>query len=315
MAANPPLGAYIDYVLPHDVHGPVTLHRARRARRAGALVQQQRPPALAQPGQPGLCAGMGADARATGDHARHAPLRLEPALRRAGPACGGQAGGDGVWAPPGHYTVELTVDGRTLRQPLTVKPDPRVKLTQAAYEREFHLARMVEAEQGARDAGAGPGRAAGARAGRAHRGAGWPQGPARPGGRPARAAWSTCPACRWCTIRATTPARRRVAPTACTRSRATWGRWRAPWTAPTPIPARTCACPRQAVAQPRGCPGELAATDRTIAHGPGRRPATGRPARGGHRQGQALTPPRPCTAPWVGARAKPRRRAHARGCP
>jgi hypothetical protein len=51
----------------------------------------------------------------------------------------------GVWAPPGQYTVELTVDGHAYRQPLLMKPDPRVKLPQAAYEREFELARKVEA--------------------------------------------------------------------------------------------------------------------------------------------------------------------------
>jgi photosystem II stability/assembly factor-like uncharacterized protein len=31
----------------------------------------------------------------------------------------------GEWAPPGRYTVRLTVDGRTYTQPLIVKPDPR----------------------------------------------------------------------------------------------------------------------------------------------------------------------------------------------
>ncbi len=54
---------------------------------------------------------------------------------------------DGVWAPPGLYTVELTVDGRDYRQPLTVVADPRVKVSQAGFDREFELARKVEAEQ------------------------------------------------------------------------------------------------------------------------------------------------------------------------
>jgi len=51
----------------------------------------------------------------------------------------------GVWAPPGNYTVELAADGQTLRQPLIVKPDPRVKIAPAAYEREFALAVKVQA--------------------------------------------------------------------------------------------------------------------------------------------------------------------------
>ena len=32
-----------------------------------------------------------------------------------------------IWAPPGLYTVKLTVDGRTFEQPLTLRLDPRVK--------------------------------------------------------------------------------------------------------------------------------------------------------------------------------------------
>lgn len=51
----------------------------------------------------------------------------------------------GVWAPPGNYTVELAADGQTLHQPLIVKPDPRVKIAPAAYEREFSLAVKVQA--------------------------------------------------------------------------------------------------------------------------------------------------------------------------
>jgi hypothetical protein len=69
-------------------------------------------------------------------------------LRYATPAAPGSkhpSRDDGVWAPPGQYTVQLTVDGHDYRQPLTVKPDPRVKLPEGAYEREFDLARKVEA--------------------------------------------------------------------------------------------------------------------------------------------------------------------------
>ena len=35
------------------------------------------------------------------------------------------------WAPPGNYTVRLTVDGKQLTQPLTVRLDPRVKTSAA----------------------------------------------------------------------------------------------------------------------------------------------------------------------------------------
>jgi len=33
--------------------------------------------------------------------------------------------------PPGQYTVQLTVDGQTYRQPVTIKPDPRGVLSGA----------------------------------------------------------------------------------------------------------------------------------------------------------------------------------------
>jgi hypothetical protein len=71
-------------------------------------------------------------------------------LRYAAPAVltgGRRAGGDGVWAPPGHYTVVLTVDGTRLSQPLTVTPDPRVKTSPEGYARQFALARRIEEVQ------------------------------------------------------------------------------------------------------------------------------------------------------------------------
>jgi len=54
---------------------------------------------------------------------------------------------DGIWVPPGRYAVELVVDGKKLTQALTVAPDPRVKLDDAAYAKQFALARDVEAAQ------------------------------------------------------------------------------------------------------------------------------------------------------------------------
>ena len=38
-------------------------------------------------------------------------------------------GSRGPWVPPGTYTVRLTADGQTLTQPITIKLDPRVKIT------------------------------------------------------------------------------------------------------------------------------------------------------------------------------------------
>ena len=51
----------------------------------------------------------------------------------------------GPWAPPGRYTVRLTVDGKTLEQPLTVRMDPRVKTTAAQLREQFRLSSGITA--------------------------------------------------------------------------------------------------------------------------------------------------------------------------
>jgi photosystem II stability/assembly factor-like uncharacterized protein len=56
-------------------------------------------------------------------------------------------GGGGVWAPPGPYTVTLSVDGQVFRQPLSVVPDPRVTARPDDYARAFDLARRIEADR------------------------------------------------------------------------------------------------------------------------------------------------------------------------
>ena len=43
------------------------------------------------------------------------------------------------WAPPGHYTVKLTVNGKTLSQPMTIKQDPRVKTPALVMQQVYTL--------------------------------------------------------------------------------------------------------------------------------------------------------------------------------
>src|SRR5438477_10094710 len=43
------------------------------------------------------------------------------------------------WVVPGHYTVTLTVDGKTFIEPLTVVMDPRVKASAADLQEQFEL--------------------------------------------------------------------------------------------------------------------------------------------------------------------------------
>ena len=54
----------------------------------------------------------------------------------------------GVWAPPGNYRVRLTVDGKSLEEPLTVKMDPRVKTPQAGLEKQFEVASGIAGKLG-----------------------------------------------------------------------------------------------------------------------------------------------------------------------
>jgi photosystem II stability/assembly factor-like uncharacterized protein len=147
MAANPPDGAIIDYVLPRGVTGPVVLtildahDRMVRRYSSAAHVPPPNPaqlkyaPEWAHPTAiPGAGPGM---QRFVWD--LHYAKLTQPDTQ-------GQSE-DGVWAPPGRYTVELTVDGRDYRQPLTVEADPRVKVSTAALQRQFELARRVEAQR------------------------------------------------------------------------------------------------------------------------------------------------------------------------
>ncbi len=56
---------------------------------------------------------------------------LHYASATAAGARAGRRGGSGPWVVPGQYTVKLTVDGKSLSAPLTVKMDPRINVTQA----------------------------------------------------------------------------------------------------------------------------------------------------------------------------------------
>ncbi len=148
-AVNPPFGARIDYRLGDTPAGPVLL-AIRDA--SGQLVRSyssaDKPPAYAA-GTAGTApewfTSPSVLATSPGLHRFIWPLRY-PASPTA--AVGNAyAYADGAWAPPGRYTVELTVDGQTYHQPLTVAPDPRVKLPSDAYARQFAFARKVEAAQ------------------------------------------------------------------------------------------------------------------------------------------------------------------------
>jgi hypothetical protein len=144
LADNPPDGALIDYALPTTIVGPVTLtilDAQKHPVRSFSSADQHPPPdpsklAFASEWLPSPAVV----SAAPGMHRFVWSLRypsLTPAAEPGLPK-------DGVWAPPGRYSVELDVGGRRYEQPLQVEPDPRVLVTTAALQREFVLARQID---------------------------------------------------------------------------------------------------------------------------------------------------------------------------
>ena len=147
MAANPPDGASIDYVVKDPPAGPLTLSIVDAQ---GGLVRryssEDKPPATdlgklrVAPGWIAAPAGL---STAPGMHRFVWPLRYPAPPALAERSAEGSVT-EGVWAPPGRYTVELSVGARRQAQPLTIAADPRIALPAEAYARQFALARRIE---------------------------------------------------------------------------------------------------------------------------------------------------------------------------
>ncbi|MEO5567380.1 MAG: glycoside hydrolase, partial [Gemmatimonadaceae bacterium] len=153
---NPMAGGAIDYYLPADAPGPVTIEildgLGKVVRRITSADTARNPhPATDPAGYDKICqANPGAadcnvplywpappvtlSAKA-GAHRYHWDLHYDPIGESAAYAIGGNAtpgrqfpSSGAPWAAPGTYTVRLTVDGASYTQPLTLRLDPRVKL-------------------------------------------------------------------------------------------------------------------------------------------------------------------------------------------
>ena len=167
LAANPPLGVMIDYNIGARVSGPVQIAIYDAS---GALVSSFSSDDIVARIDPSKLpiapewAPVPKPPLATPGHHRFVwdlhyapPVAFSAAELATGvvwnmryPAPPGLAGTDsftGVWAPPGTYTVALTVGGQTLRQPLAVVADPRVSVTQADFAAEFRVAQQIEQER------------------------------------------------------------------------------------------------------------------------------------------------------------------------
>ncbi len=145
MAANPPFGAWIDYSLATTPGQPVTLDvldsSGATVRHYSSDIPARGPDLSKLRVTPDWFATPSTLSAAPGMHRFVWPLRYPapPELVRGDPY------GDGVWAPPGRYTLVLTVDGVVHTQSLELRPDPRVDLPAVAYADQFALARRIVA--------------------------------------------------------------------------------------------------------------------------------------------------------------------------
>jgi photosystem II stability/assembly factor-like uncharacterized protein len=146
-AANPPSGAYVDYVLRAPAREPVTLEIFDAA---GQLVRRYSSADVPKPVEPAKVrvAPQWSVQRVTLTTAAGMHRFVWP-LRWAAPreTSHGDSWADGLWAAPGRYRLVLTVDGRRLEQSLDVLPDPRLALPASAYDQQLAAAREAQAAQ------------------------------------------------------------------------------------------------------------------------------------------------------------------------
>lgn len=151
---NPPEGAMIDYRLGADVTGPVTLEikdgKGAVVRRYASSDPAPTPdPKLriprywVKPPQP-LAANPGLHRFFWDMH--HEPLKeVEPSYPMTAIFQKTAAQPTGPWAVPGEYSIALAAGGKTFSQPLTLKMDPRVKVSAGDLAKQFELSKALYA--------------------------------------------------------------------------------------------------------------------------------------------------------------------------
>jgi len=154
---NPPDGAIVDYFLPGRSSTPVTLEildSAGKSVRKYSSADRAEPLSEIAPKHPIpmywvredkiLSAGAGMH-RFVWDVRYAAPKSLNHGYPISAIPHDTPLEPRGPWALSGRYTVKLTVDGKTLTQPLTLKMDPRVKSTPAELSRQSVLQQSAAA--------------------------------------------------------------------------------------------------------------------------------------------------------------------------
>jgi photosystem II stability/assembly factor-like uncharacterized protein len=172
---NPPRGAILDYYLPADAAKPVTLEIVDAAGRVIRSYASDAPVLEPDPGQdpvaydavcrrtptatdcglplywPAPAMRLSAEA---GMHRFSWDMRYQPIDTVSASEAGNVEATGAVphrsvhpaaapWAPPGRYTVRLTVDGRSYTQPLTLRLDPRVRTPTAGLQQLATLTRQM----------------------------------------------------------------------------------------------------------------------------------------------------------------------------
>jgi photosystem II stability/assembly factor-like uncharacterized protein len=146
---NPPDGATIDYFLSKDASGPVTIEikdakgqLVRKYSSADAPVQAN-PKRLRIPSywiRPPQSVSTKAGMHRFLWDMHYTPIAgVEPEFPISATYRNTPPSATSPWAVPGDYTVTLTVDGKTLSQPLTLAMDPRVKASAADLHGQFDL--------------------------------------------------------------------------------------------------------------------------------------------------------------------------------
>ena len=168
---NPPDGAIIDYALKADASGPVTLEIVDGTGRVIRSYSSEDKADYPTPDTAPVPLYWYRKPLTLQRSGRHAPFSLGHALSAARGRAGGRGRGglpisatpyntvpvpNSIWAPPGLYTVKLTVDGRTLKQPLTLRMDPRVKTPATALAQTArNVPRPVRRDPGVAESPAG----------------------------------------------------------------------------------------------------------------------------------------------------------------
>jgi photosystem II stability/assembly factor-like uncharacterized protein len=152
---NPPDGAIIDYALRAGAGGPVTLDIVDAG---GATVRHYSSADRPEPPDPATAPvplyWYRAPQRLSASAGMH---RFTWDVHYASvPVAGGRGGlpiaavpydtvpvPTAPWAPPGRYTVKLTVDGQSYTQPLIVKMDPRVRTPAPGLAQQFTLSKQL----------------------------------------------------------------------------------------------------------------------------------------------------------------------------